>query len=187
MDKSVFDEILRENVKDALGLDLFGYLCGNLYPNHYNNCSFANFTLQMMNNYPKHYEKYNLGKGSELKPQGTKPPKMASVASSSRFCYLALRNGAMALGGSGDVDFEHSCPVFGIRGTPPQMDAYIKNENIFVEVKCHEIFDFHKIKLSSQYYDLLFGDSSDFDFHYKPADAKKEFEIPRSEFGLKKD
>ncbi len=177
MNKSAFDEIIKQNLIDRIGVDLFGYVINDkVYPSYYNNNVFSSFVYQMMNYYPLHYEKYSAGKGSELKPQNSTPPKMASVASSSRFCYIALRDCA-------SVDFEHACPIKGIKGgTPPQMDAYIKESNTFIEVKCHEIFDEHTIKLSSQYYEMLFGDDNDFGFSSKPVNTGTVFEISRSQF-----
>ena len=86
MNKITFDEILKENIINATGVDLFGY--NNTHSLYYNNYSFEKFVNQMLNDYPNHYYKYSRGKGSELKPQGNTPPKMASVASSSRFCCL---------------------------------------------------------------------------------------------------
>ena len=185
MNKNAFDELLRQNVIYTTGMDLFGYGIGNRnYPNYYCPSAFAIFVNQMMKDSFIHYEKYNAGKGSELKQYGDMPPKMASVASSSRFCYLALSKGTMALGGSGEVDFEHSCPIKKIKGgTPPQMDAYVRNENIFIEVKCHEIFDSHKIILSDQYFDHLYGVGNDFGFENIPKGNAKTFEIPLSSFG----
>lgn len=186
MNKANFDELLKQNVINATGIDFFGYSIANKnYPNYYCAGAFSNFVHQMLSEYPFHYQKYAFGKGSELKQNGITPPKMGSVASSSRFCYLALRNGANALGGSGEVEFEYACPIDKIKGgTPPQIDAYIKNENIFVEVKCHEIFDKHNVKLSAQYYDLLFGEDCDFSFSYKPLNKTNEITLPKNEFGL---
>jgi hypothetical protein len=178
----------------VVGADLFGYeKIGSVYPNHYKNCIFEKFVSQMENNYYNCYVSYSHGKGSELKSQGNKPPKMASVASSSRFCYLALRTGAELLGGSGNVVFEHECPIDGVKGTAPQMDAYIEKENMFVEVKCHEIFDVHKTALSKQYFELLFGKTNDFGFDYIPKEnmsdyeideKSNEFEIPFKKMGI---
>ena len=192
MDKKSFDERLKQNVINATGIDLFGYEINDRnYPNYYSACAFANFVNQMMNNYPEHYKSYSEGEGNELIPKrgryGFYPPKMASVASSSRFCYLALRNGAAALVGSGDVEFEHPCPISEIKGgTPPQMDAYIKNENVFIETKCHEIFDSHKVILKRKYFDLLFGQDNDFGFATRQESYDESLEISLSEFGIDK-
>lgn len=156
MNKNTFDDILKQNVVNVTGFDFFGpNIYNGTFPNYYNCCAFDEFVTQMQTVYRQHYEKYSSGKGSELLPKDGKPPKMSSVASSSRFCYLSLRNVA-------NVDFEHACPIKGIKGTPPQMDAYIAGANIFIEVKCHEIFDKHKKTLSKQYFSLLFGEKNDF-------------------------
>ena len=97
---------------------------------------------------------------------------MASVASSSRFAYLALRCGAQAIGGTDHVEFEHECRIQGIRGTAPQLDAYTADENgnpIYVEVKCHEIFDPHKIELKAAYWENIYGEKNAFGFPAKKA------------------
>lgn len=184
MNKSTFDKIIKENVVNAMGFDLFGPTgYPAQYPNHYNSYAFAEFVNHMQTSYKHHYDKYSSGRGNELVSINGKPPKMSSVASSSRFCYLAFRN-------CNCVDFEHNCPVDGISGTAPQMDAYFKNENIFAEVKCHEIFDAHKKTLSLQYFPLLFGEGNDFEFdeekvgNFAIAKSGGEFEIPLDKFGL---
>lgn len=188
MEKNAFDELLKQNMINATGIDFFGYWIANRnYPNYYCADAFANFVHQMRDKYPSHYQKYNSGKGSELKQNGCTPPKMASVGSSSRFCYLALRKGANVFNCSKYVEFEHPCPIDKIKGgTPPQMDAYLKKENIFVEAKCHEIFDSHKIVLSSQYFGHLYGEGNDFGFESIKHNTSKSFEVPVSSFDVKK-
>ncbi len=99
MDQKNFDSIIKQNIINAIGTDIFGpdgY--SRQYPFHYDNTAFEGFINQMRTRYPRHFDKYINCKGSELKPIDSKPQKMSSVASSSRFCYLALRNGAKALG-----------------------------------------------------------------------------------------
>lgn len=191
MNKKRFDELLKENVINSSGTDFFGYdINGRSYPIYYNNCGFDNFVNQMKDCYPSCYEKYSQGAGNELISKkgryGFVPPKMASVASSSRFCYLALRNSGEALGGKGKVDFEHECRISGINdGTAPQMDAYFSN-NIFVEVKCHEIFDSHRIMLKAKYFDYVFGEENDFGFEPELKQSESPFEIPLSKFNIEK-
>lgn len=190
MNKTSFDGILKQNIIDATGVDLFGYLInGRKYQNYYSAFVFDDFVNQMNKNHHDHYESYSEGQGNELIPKkgkyGLQPPKMASVASSSRFCYLALRKGVTALGGSDNVEFEHECRITGVEGVSPQMDAYIKNENIFVEVKCHEIFDSHKVVLKNKYYGLL-DKSSAFELSEAKAVNDESFEIPLSFFGISK-
>lgn len=190
MDKKTFDQTIRNNLVRLIGEDKFGYESGKTYENYYSKVEFEKFKTDMKSSYPQAFEAYSEGKGSELseqiKPYGIVPPKMASVASSSRFCYLALKDGAEALGGSGTVTFEHACRIKGIRGTAPQMDAYIPNENIYVEAKCHEIFDSHCIKMPKAYGDLIYGKNNDFGFDGDENLVGNAFTIPLSEFGIDK-
>ncbi len=184
MDKTTFDGILKQNIVNSIGADVFGYIGKKPYPNYYNNSVFSAFVYQMMTYYPKHFDKYSAGKGGELNPVNNEPPKMASVASSSRFCYLALRDGTEVFGNGCKVDFEHECRIKGIIGTAPQMDAYVENGDIFIEVKCHEIFDSHKVVLKKQYKKLVIGKENGFFEKDVSVENEKEFEIPLSEFGI---
>ena len=167
MKKQDFDNILKQNVINSNGIDFFG--CGNNYPFYYNDHIFDAFKNQMMTEYNNHFRSYSKGKGNELQKNGNKPAKMAQVASSSRFCYLALRN-------IPDIEFEHACPIIGITGTPPQMDAYMK-DNTFIEVKCHEMFDKHQIMLSKQYFNYIFGENNDFGLEFIPKEKMSDFGI----------
>lgn len=111
---------------------------------------------------------YDKGAGGELKAHKNKktgkivPPKMLSVASSSRFCYLLFRNGIPnpeifgQTGESGTIEFEKELPILD-KGTPPHMDAYYNGDKyeLFFECKCHEFFDSHGIQLSKSYKDKL--------------------------------
>ena len=183
--KKQFDTIIKNNLEKQSGTITFGYGEKELY---YSPADFNKFVKEMQEaKYERFFIRYDKGNGNELKAKGTMPPKMASVASSSRFCYLALRDGGDALGGTGDVEVEHGCKIEGVKGTAPQLDAYIENENIFVEVKCHEIFDRHRMTMKSAYHDLLFGDNNDFGLDMKVSiNSKNEFEIPASVFGANK-
>ena len=62
------------------------------------------------------------------------PPKMASFGSSSRFAYNLLH-------GVDGIEFEYDAPTK--VGNSAQLDAYLKglSSEIFVEAKCHEIYD----------------------------------------------
>lgn len=187
--KKEFDTIIKNNLSDICGEEKFGY--GN-YELYYSESAFEQFKKEMETpQFKSFFKSYGEGKGNEFAPKaranGTTPPKMASVASSSRFCYLALRNGAEALGGSGKVEVEYGCKIDGIKGTAPQLDAYIKNENIFVEAKCHEIFDRHSMSMKKAYWDLVLGNKNDFGFEKKGNCLDDEFQIPYSEFGANKD
>ena len=135
----------------------------------------------------KFYNRYKHGKGSELEPQGSFPPKMASVASSSRFCYLALRDGIQGIVTRDNVNVEHPCRINGIKGTAPQLDAYASDINTYFEVKCHEIFDSHTVKMSSSYWNLIYGENNDFGFLADRVSNIDCFDIPLSEFGIESD
>ena len=193
--KAEFDELIKQNIKDAVGCDVFGYKLPETkaepYGNYYSNDAFASFIDEMKSPaYQEIYRAYSEGKGSELVVKngkyGKMPPKMASVASSSRFCYLALRDGAQGLGGSGIVKFEQECKIDGLPGNAPQLDAYIPNENIYVEAKCHEIFDSHKIQMKEKYWDLLYGKDNCFGLDITEKPIGESFESPLSVFDIEK-
>lgn len=94
------------------------------------------FVKEMKERYPQHYERYEGGKGGELSEKNNRPPKMASYGSSSRFVYNTLRDVL-------NVEFEKDCPKRFARGCNPQLDAYVEigGTSIFVEAKCHEIYN----------------------------------------------
>ena len=173
-DKHRFDMLIRKNLEES-GAGPFGYsLNGKPYLAYYDKESFGNFKDEMKYCFPAHYDHYIIGHGSEL-IETSSPPKMASVASSSRFAYLSLRYGAHAIGGTEHVEFEHEYRISGIRGTTPQLDAYTTDEKgrpIYVEVKCHEIFDRHKIVLKTAYWEKLYGENNDFGFLYNKTTPK---------------
>lgn len=194
MRKTEFDDLIRKNEADTLGKACFGYKIADtskVYENYYSNQAFSAFLDEMKKTYSNAYQAYYCGKGSELREHpvryGMMPPKMASAASSSRFCFLALRDGADALGGTGDVKFEYECKIKGISGTAPQLDAYVQNENLFIEAKCHEIFDSHRITMKKKYWNLICGKNNQFGLNELPMGDKEEFDIPLSLFGVNKE
>lgn len=189
MKKSTFDNIISQNLLSQVGPDSFGYHIAETnttYPFYFTPEAFDHFVKDMNMNYPSAHEAYSRGKGSELKQAagGKHPPKMASVASSSRFCYLALRDGAQAFGSSAPVFFEKECRINGISGTAPQLDACIPSENIFFEVKCHEIFDPHTIELRNVYWNHIYGPGNDFGFSPQENPGSQSFHIPLGQFGI---
>ena len=114
---------------------------------------------------------------------------MASVASSSRFCYLALKDGAEAIGGTGDIVFEKECKIKGVGGTAPQLDAYVASENIFVEAKCHEMFDKKTTVMRESYQEYIAGKKEGIGFNVL-VDLKVKkgyFNIPYDDFGFTKE
>lgn len=190
MNKHQFDTIIKENLADRGG-NQFGYMVGGRaepYDNYYSKPEFEHFLAEMRSTeYRKFYRCYDDGKGRELQEHkgryGIHPPKMASVASSSRFCYLALRDHDKRLGG---VEFEKSCPIRDVRGIAPQLDAYIPQEHVYIEAKCHEIFDHHRVILKKKYWDKLYGKDSDFGFPAAAAPDSEEFEVELAAFGITK-
>lgn len=191
MNKQQFDNIIRENLEACYGKDAFGYRVPDKeqpYSNYYHKDFFENFKQDMQKpQYLHFFDRYWFGAGSELKERkgryGIMPPKMASVASSSRFCYLALRDLDETLGG---IVVEKGCPISDIPGTAPQLDAYIPQKNTYLEVKCHEIFDAHPIIMKIAYWEKLYGPGNDFGFaEAAPADGD-HFSISPSVFGIQK-
>lgn len=184
--KKRFDQLILENLEKN-GCGPFGYTMDpKTYPVYYSKEAFEAFRQEMQTQYPQYYQQYSKGKGSELLETST-PPKMASVASSSRFAYIALRNGAEGLGGTKQVTFEYACKIKDIGGPGAQLDAYTTDEQgnpIYVEVKCHEIFDFHKILLKPPYWNKFYGESNSFGFPVNPNIPKDSFELSLEAFGI---
>lgn len=190
MNKKQFDAAICRNVKEKTGYVISDR--GTVYDDYYSNSEFDKFRQDMKTSHPDHYAEYDKGNGSELKEKTTKsgkltPPKMASAASSSRFCYTALVNGALSLGVNGEPKFEHGCKIKGIRSRP-QLDAYFSESNTYFEVKCHEIFDQHKIEFKNSYRNIITGSGNDFDLsendieHFK----EKSFTVSPRKFGVSK-
>lgn len=192
MNKTEFDSEIKTNLiqlnsKLSFGYDIPG---GKTYLNYYSRESFNAFCEEMKKEYKEAYNAYYEGAGSELKERNSKyglmPPKMASVGSSSRFCYLALRNGAKALGENGRIQFEYGCQIGSVAGMAPQLDAFIEDDLMFIEVKCHEIFDKHKITMKQKYWPLIFGRNNDFGLATTGVRNTEEFDVPLSLFGIEK-
>lgn len=185
--KEKFDAIIKSNLTDCMprvSKDNFGYeINERKYDNYYTFNSFEAFKADMKEGYPQHFKKYDDGKGGEFDKKmgryGLMPPKMASVASSSRFCYLALRDVA-------GIEFEKECKIKGITGTAPQLDGYIEQDfcNIFLEVKCHEIFDSHKLIMKNKYLTHFKKNNIFLDIASNAIEGEEEFTAPLSLFGI---
>lgn len=190
MRKEEFDEIIKNQIIEKYGESYFHW--NTDYDKYYSKNDFDVFTEEMRLGFPCAYQEYGAGKGGELNPKTVNrhvyPPKMASVASSSRFCYLALRYGAEPLNLKGLPQFEFACPIKGIdQGNPPQLDAYFPASNTYFEVKCHEIFDCHKIELKKKYWNWIYGEGNDFGFEVQTEnDDFETFMIPLSAFRIEK-
>lgn len=184
MSKTKFDQVILDNIIKKEGAEKFGYVVndGRVYSLYYTEEEFEKFKSET--DLPEY-------KGAELEKRVNKagketPPKMASVASSSRFCYLALKNGAKAIGGTGGVQFEKECKIKGVGGTAPQLDAHVAGGNIYVEAKCHEIFDEKKTTMREAYVEYIISERDGIGFAV-PAELtiqKEEFKIPYNEFGF---
>ena len=170
LSKDGFDNIIKNNIigtkvdNRVVTSEDFGYVInGKSYDRYYNKAVFDRFKEEMerSSKYGDLFRVYVDCPGQELSDNnGKNVPKMASVASSSRFCFLALRDGAKVLGGD-KVELEKKCDIIDdIDGkhkkiATASLDAYIRESNTYVEAKCHEIFDNHSIVMSEKYVDLL--------------------------------
>ena len=192
MNQKKFDQIILRNLIVVKGADKFGYPNINdvKYDDYYSFEEFEKFIKDMQERNMAHHKSYAEGKGSEIIPVdgGLKPPKMASVASSSRFAYLALRDGAKHIGIGKNVEFEAECAIKNKPGTQPQMDAFDKDTRTYIEVKCHEIFGNSKQKtLKEPYLNYVYGANDD-GVGFKLVVNERpqgEFAIPYKEFGMK--
>ena len=205
-----FDNIIKQNlIAEGISEAVFTYQVdtGRRYELYYSEAEFQKFVEEMKQVYPKHYKKYwgdkeaaenKGGLGGELVPKagryGLMPPKMASVASSSRFCYLALRDGTDVLIPNrtltkDDVEFEKECKIFAESLAAPQLDAYIADAvcDIFIEAKCHEIFGSHKAEFRNKYWTRL-AQIKEFAGALGEAEKKKDtFQLPLTLFGISKE
>lgn len=204
--KKEFDRIIKNNlILSGIPEACFGYATSkNTYSEYYSEDEFDKFVEDMRSQYPQHFIKFSGdksssenagGKGGELVPKtgryGLMPPKMASVGSSSRFCYLALRNGSNSLADNktfiaDDVEFEKECKIFDDITAAPQLDAYVSGGecDIFIEAKCHEIFDSHKIVFKEKYRKCLTDIASFKELIPRLTEGEREFELPLKGFGI---
>ena len=209
--KEKFDNIIKRNlISSGISENVFKYLIeqkdGEIseYPLYFNKTAFDIFVQEMNILYPQHHLKYNGnvsvtqnkgGAGGELIQKmgryGLTPPKMASVASSSRFCYIALRNGTDALiegkyTSGAHIEFEKECKIFAEKGTAPQLDAFIADtdSNVYIEAKCHEIFDSHKVILKNKYWKYFENDSILCEALKGIKKGEEEFTLPLSLFRI---
>lgn len=180
--KSQFDTIIRDNILKHSGLKASPFFEAMdeemAYTNYYNDTAFGDFCDDMKTNYPKAYDAYKNGPGKEMDKRPPAPAKMASVASSSRFCYLALRDGAEALGLNGIPEFEKACPIKGLVPlTNANPDAFFEKDNTYFEVKYHEIFDPQK-SFKDKYRSLFINDYKAFGFkkeQFNPMEGPDDF------------
>jgi len=133
------------------------------------------FYNEMKEKYPDAFEKYNEGNGGELDEKQSKygwnPPKMCSVASSSRFIYLSLRDDINSkikyfdetIKEKGIFHFEEKLYIPLVE-SQPNLDGYFDNaeSSIYFEAKCHELFDSHKLVWKNGYFQdgVFFGNDA---------------------------
>ncbi len=174
--KEKFDGIIKSNLinfKSDVSANNFGYkIEGRNFDLYYEKSWFESFVNSMANEIRDRY-------GREIKPKGNEPPHMASVGSSSHFCYIALKD-------IEGVEFEKDCPIF--YRAVPHIDAYIPQEDceVFVEVKCHEIFDSHKTKMSKKYGKYFKENDIFTELIPKDWTVDKELSIPLNLLGVNK-
>jgi hypothetical protein len=145
----------------------FGYKMENGCPYDYylnKDSSFCEFMKIMKDEYPEIFESFKNGKGRELEEKLT-PPKMASIASSSRLAYLTFREIKPELFGqitgnktNYDIIFEGKLKsILNNNFANPNLDVILKSKNtiVFIEVKCQEIFDSHIKYFSMSYKESL--------------------------------
>ena len=128
-----FDNALAVLETHELGYKIDG---GTTYENY---MSDAAWTCYLSGISEEHYRQYGGGEGGELKAKKGRPPKMASVASSSRMIYELSR----------DVPgfvFEKKMPT--VVGGEANLDGYLEKEDtlIFVEAKRREPYSHRAIQ-----------------------------------------
>lgn len=162
-EKEDFDALIKRNLinaKKATQED-FGYVInGKTYSSYFKKEVFDPFVTEAM--------KVNGFSKLEVTEKDNEPPHAASVASSSRFCYLGLRNADIAVfpgysnEKNGNVPFEFE-KILSIKlknlnkesYSKANLDAYYNGEttDFYFEFKCHELFDSHNISKLDQKYD----------------------------------
>ena len=169
MNQNEFDELIKEQLNQSD--NMFGYkIEDRLYSIYYTNDEFKKYKsllteIKLDGRYKTAYDAYNLGKGDELNEKYNKnfsklmPPKMASVASSSRYTVESVLKAptqniqeVFKLNYNHKKDAEIGVP-FQRGGIPPQFDAYLCDDNkeIYIEAKCHEIFGSHSMRMKKSY------------------------------------
>ncbi len=173
MKKEKFDEKIK--LLSGHGDEDFDYIISKtgetdrVFPFYFTNSIFKDF-CEIMEKDEDAFKSYSNGSGGELKERNTRygkvPPKMASVASSSRFIYLTFRDKDQrfkrikALVGDksleeGDFKFEDILDIEGVANAKPNLDASYKTDKkaIYIEAKCHELFDSHSLRWRKAYFE----------------------------------
>lgn len=164
--KRNFDKILKE--LSPYDEKCFGYVTadGEIFDVYFENKIWNEFCKEMLKD-EKAYNAYALGSGGELKEKlksnkKSLPPKMASIASSSRFIYCTFKDKnyynklsliTNDLEKDGEFRFEDKLKIKNVSNATANLDASYKtlDRHIYVEAKCHELFNTHKILFSYAY------------------------------------
>lgn len=148
----IFDLALKEEKGGNLS-DEYECSDGSIYTEaYYTNDEWCKFKNSMKANHSTAYAQFENGNGKELQERTNKngkkmPPKMASYASSSRFVFEKFKD-------FGDA-FEYEYKLAnGFRGGPASLDGYMESKRIFVEAKCHEIYNDSSTKYATSYKDF---------------------------------
>ena len=99
---------------------------------------------------PEHRRQYGQGSGGELEPKNGRPPKMASVASSSRMIYELSK----------DVPgFVFEKQLTTVLSGIANLDGYLEKEDtrIFVEAKCREPYGHKAIQTIKRNYKAVYS------------------------------
>lgn len=159
--KTAFDRQIKE--LSGLSEDNFGYIKEGReesFKMYLKRDSWDAFIEEMKNSYSFAYSNYK--NSFELKEKEETPPRMASIASSSRFIYLSFRDEyvkkiKMIVGQvkeDGCFQFEHKMSIEDVGGGGANVDAsYITTDKgIYFEAKCHELFDSLKLRWREAYF-----------------------------------
>lgn len=209
INKEMFDKKLIElYLKNDYNKDDFNYKAEDFkkqgekqksYPLYFSKKKW-NMYLKNLKEDKEAYKSYVLGGGSETIEKYIKrgktynPPKMAAVASSSRFIYSTFKDKnykdkiSKIVGdiSDGKFRFEHILPFKNVSKSFLDGSYISKDKAVFLEAKCHEIFDKHKIILRKAYYESgLLTSDNDFSLQISNVILKdKTVEINKCEFNL---
>ena len=133
-------------IRDAQNVYGYGYLIPGKKP-YYNYLSNKEWDVYLDSMSLIHKEQFDKADGGELKEKDSKPPKMASFGSSSRFIYEYSKL-------IPSFSFEKKLPTR--VGGKANIDGYIgtSENDTFVEAKCREIYSSHDSKVSNVYMKL---------------------------------
>ena len=87
-----------------------------------------------------------------------------------------------------NIEFEKECRIFTDISTAPQLDGFTAQDdcNIYIEAKCHEIFDSHKVVLKNKYWDYFKKNNILCAALDKKEKGDETFTLPLSLFGIEK-